>query len=117
MRIQDEGYTLRIVRGRLVVDDVPPSTSKAKSGTTDVSSGTSGSRLRRRRLPTNTSRTWLAAFRATRTACPPERIINNKNATDLRDGLVAACYFSAPVRGCWYLDYDDRPVLLRALVV
>lgn len=97
-RLQDEGYTLRIVRGRLVVDDVPYVDIEGHvrhDGRLVMNLTLAGETAT---TPDDHTAYFVGGIPCNTHGVPLEKIINNKNATDLGDGLVAACYFSAKVK-------------------
>lgn len=110
-RLQDEGYTIRIIRGRLVVDDVPYVDAEGRVRH-------DGSLVMNLTLAGETTTTpddhtaYFGGIPCDRHGALLDKIINNKNATDLGDGLVAACYLSAKVKedGAHrnYRDYHEK---------
>lgn len=111
-RLQNEGYTMRIVRGRLVVDDVPYVDAEAcvrHDGSLVMNLTLAGETTT---TPDDHTAYFVGGVPCDTHGAPLDKIINNKNATDLGDGLVAACYFSAKVKEDGvhrnYRDYHEK---------
>lgn len=111
-RLRDEGYTLRIVRGRLVVDDVPYVDIEGNvrhDGRLVMNLTLAGETTT---TPDDHTAYFVGGIPCDMHGVPLEKIINNKNATDLGNGLVAACYFSAKVTEDGvhrnYHDYHEK---------
>ncbi len=108
-RLRDEGYTLRLVGGRLVVDDIPYVDSDAEvhhDGALVMPLTLAGEQTT---PPDDHTAYFIGGVPCTQQGTPLEWIINNKERTDLGDGLIASCYFSAkPTDGGKYSDYHHK---------
>lgn len=108
-RLQKEGYTLRIVRGRLAVDDVPFVDDKSTvhhNGTLVMSLTLAGEITT---PPDDHTAYFVGGVPCDTHGLPLKHIINNANTVDLGDGLVASCYFSAkPTEPGKYSDYHQK---------
>ncbi len=94
-RLRDEGYTLRIERGYLVVGDVPYVGSEGavySDGALAMPLTLSGEVAV---APEDHTTYFVGGIPCDTTGKPLTSIINNQNAADLGGGLVAACYMSA----------------------
>ena len=113
-RLRDEGYTLRLVGGRLVVDDIPYVDSGAEvhhDGALVMPLTLAGEQTT---PPDDHTAYFIGGVPCTQAGTPLEWIINNKEPTDLGDGLIASCYFSAkPTDGGKYTDYHHKVTRLR----
>lgn len=103
---------MRIVRGRLVVDDVPYVDAEAcvrHDGSLVMNLTLAGETTT---TPDDHTAYFVGGVPCDTHGAPLDKIINNKNATDLGDGLVAACYFSAKVKEDGvhrnYRDYHEK---------
>lgn len=117
-RLQDEGYSLRIVRGRLVVDDVPYIDSQGhvqRDGHLVMNLTLAGETTT---VPDDHTAYFAGGVPHNTHGSALDRIINNTNSTDLGDGLVAACYFSAKVKenGAYrsYRNYHEKVTVYLA---
>lgn len=108
-RLQEDGYTLRIVRGRLVVDDVPFVDHQGTvhhDGALVMTLTLAGETTT---PPDDHTAFFVGGVPCDRHGVSLASIINNTNSVDLGDGLVASCYFSAKPRETGkYADYHQK---------
>jgi hypothetical protein len=115
-RLRAEGYTLRLVGGKLVVDDVPfvdPAGAVHDSGMLVMPLTLAGETTRE---PADHTAYFVGGVPCSASGTPLP-VINNTNAADLGDGLVAACYFSAkPVVSGRYADFHEKVTTYVSLI-
>jgi hypothetical protein len=108
-RLQKEGYTLRIVGGKLVVDDVPfvdHEGAVRHDGALVMPLTLAGERTT---PPGDHTAHFIGGVPCDRDGVTLNNIINNTRTADLGDGLVASCYFSAkPKPTGKYSDYHQK---------
>ena len=107
-RLRAEGYTLRIAGGKLVVDDVPFADNgrSVRRGSLVMPLTLAGETTV---APQDHTASFVGGIPCDATGTPLNSIINNTNASDLGDGLVASCYFSAkPVGSGRYENYYEK---------
>ena len=114
-RLQNEGYTLRIVGGKLVVDDVPFLDHEGAvhhDGALVMPLSLAGERTT---PPGDHTAHFVGGVPSDADGLPLKSIINNTKTADLGDGLVASCYFSAkPKPTGKYSDYHQKVTVYAA---
>ena len=114
-RLQNEGYTLRIVGGKLVVDDVPfvdHEGAVRHDGALVMPLTLAGERTT---PPGDHTAHFVGGVPGDRNGRPLRSIINNTHTADLGDDLVASCYFSAkPKPTGKYSDYHQKVTIYVA---
>lgn len=94
-RLRDQGYTLRIRDGLLLVEDVPyvdPQRTVHHDGVIVMPLTLAGDRTS---PPDNHTAYFVGGVPCGADGAPLHSIINNTQQKDLSGGLVASCYFSA----------------------
>lgn len=106
-RLRDEGFTLEVAHGHLLVRDVPyvNAAREVKSGTLVFALElTSNVAIR-----TDDHTAYLIGdLPCNANGAPLSRILNHSNETHLAPGIVANHYFSAKPRGGGYKDYYEK---------
>lgn len=105
-RLRDEGYSVRIAGGHLVIDDVPWVDREGAvhhDGALVMALTTAGTKTAR---PSDHTAWFVGGVPCDATGSKLSKIINNEQRHDLGDGLVASCYFSAKPTQGGHL-YDD----------
>jgi len=109
-RLRDEGYTIRIVAGYLVVDDIPFVDDKGAvhgDGSLVMALTTGG---RATTQPSDHTSWFCGGVPCNKDRRPLAHIINNTRRHDVGHGLVASCYLSAKPKtdGGRYRDYHHK---------
>lgn len=108
-RLRADGYTLVIRGGKLVVGDVPfvdQNRVLREDGSLVMSLSLSGETTT---APSDHTAYFVGGVPCDALGQPLSKIINSVSATDLGDGLVASCYFSAKPHGRGsYTDYYEK---------
>lgn len=94
-RLRDQGYTLRLQDGWLVVEDVPYVDAQRlvhRDGAVVMALTLAGEQTAQ---PNDHTAYFVGAVPCAADGVPLNSIINNTNRKDLGGGLIASCYFSA----------------------
>lgn len=108
-RLRADGYTLVIRGGKLVVSDVPfvdQGRGVREDGSLVMSLALAGETTT---APSDHTAYFVGGVPCNTQGQPLSKIINNVTSTDLGDGLVASCYFSAKPHGRGnYTNYYEK---------
>lgn len=106
-RLRDEGYTLEVAHGYLLVHDVPyvNASREVKIGTLVFQLELTGDVAIR---TADHTAYLIGELPCDATGAPLNRILNHSNQTQLAPGLVANHYFSAKPRAGGYKDYHEK---------
>ena len=108
-RLRRDGYTLRAVGGRLVVEDIPYVDSERAvhhDGILVMPLTLAGAQTM---PPDDHTAYFVGGVPCSVSGSQLDQIINNTNQTDLGDGLLASCYFSAKPTGTGkYADFHHK---------
>lgn len=109
-RLRDEGYTLRVERGYLVIADVPYVDREGVVHTDGALAMALTLAGEVAVAPEDHTTYFVGGVPCDRTGTSLATIINNQNPADLGGGLVAACYMSAKPtdNGGKYVDYHHK---------
>ncbi len=108
--LRDEGFTVRIAGGHLVIDDIPYVDSEGTvhdDGALVMALNLAGDRTTR---PGDHTAYWVGLVPCTITGAQLDNIINNTNPADLGDGIMASAYFSAKPTAGAYTDYHHKVI-------
>ena len=115
-KLRAEGYTLRLVGGFLVVDDIPYLDQHGvvhDDGTLSMALTLSGGSTEQ---PGNHTAYFVGQVPCGESGEQLSRIINNTNTADLGGGLITCCFFSAkPIAGA-YLDFHQKVTTYIGLI-
>lgn len=115
-RLRADGYSLRLVGGKLVVDDVPFVDSDGvvhDDGMLVMPLTLAGDTTKE---PADHTAYFVGGVPCTASGFPLP-VINNTNAVELGDGLVGACYFSAkPLVTGRYADFHEKVTTYVSLI-
>lgn len=107
-RLLDDGYTIELVGGLLVVGDVPwvdNDKTVHEDGRLVMPLTLSGDVAQ---PPGNHTAHFVGGVPCDSNGAPLSNIINNTRSQRLADGLVASCMFSAKPRGGRYTDFHQK---------
>ncbi len=110
-RLRAEGFALRVAGGKLVVDDIPfvDAAGVVRLDGSLVMTLTLAGDITD--VPSEHTAHFVGGVPCGPTGAPLDHIINNVVATDLGDGLVAACYLSAkPTTDGRYTDFHHKVI-------
>lgn len=113
-RLRAEGFTLRIAGGKLVVEDIPfvDRERSIRRGSLVMPLTLAGEVTV---TPQDHTAHFVGGIPHDDNGAPLNHIINNTNQTDLGDGLIANCYFSAkPVGSRPYTNFYDKVTIYAA---
>ncbi len=110
VRLRNEGYSIRIVGGHLVVDDIPFVDDEGAvqlNGVLVMALTTAGNETAQ---PSDHTAWFCGGIPSHQDGQPLTKVINNTRPHDLGNGLTASCYLSAKPRsnGGRYDDYHHK---------
>lgn len=107
-RLRNDGHSVAIVSGWLVISDVPfldASSTVHTDGKLVMQVTLAGDEAQ---PPTDHTAYFVGGIPHDRSGQPLHRIVNNTSSKKLTEGLTAACFFSAKPVGRTYTDFHDK---------